>query len=201
MTTGWSVETERICDAAIIERSRHEPDRFADLYDRHAEEIHRYVTRRLGRETADDITAETFLAAFRHRDRYDLTCDDARPWLYGMATNLIGKHRRAEVRFFRAIARTGVDPAIGSIAEEVTERVGAQSIRRQLADALARLNAGQRDVLLLVAAGGLDQEQVAAALGIAVGTVHSRLHRARKKMREALGGVNPTDPAQREGNR
>ncbi|MFI6509849.1 hypothetical protein ACIBCT_19780 [Streptosporangium sp. NPDC050855] len=45
MTTGWSVEAERICDATIIERSRHEPDRFADLYDRHAEEIHRYVTR------------------------------------------------------------------------------------------------------------------------------------------------------------
>ncbi|MEV4184229.1 RNA polymerase sigma factor [Streptosporangium canum] len=195
------MEVERICDATIIERSRHEPDRFADLYDRHAEEIHRYVARRLGQEAADDITAETFLAAFRRRDRYDLTCDDARPWLYGMATNLIGKHRRAEVRFFRAIARTGVDPAIESIAEEVTERVGAQSIRRQLADALARLNAGQRDVLLLVAAGGLDQEQVAAALGIAVGTVHSRLHRARKKMREALGGVDPTDPVQKEGNR
>jgi hypothetical protein len=57
--------------------------------------------------------AETFLAAFRRRDHYDLTHSDARPWLYGIATRLIGRHRRQEVRFFRAIARTGVDPAAG----------------------------------------------------------------------------------------
>ncbi|WP_308250385.1 RNA polymerase sigma factor [Sphaerisporangium fuscum] len=106
MKSRYETEVERISDAVIIERSHPDPARFAALYDRHAMEIHRYAARRLGPQAADDITAEVFVAAFRRRDRYDLTCDDARPWLYGIATNLIGKHRRAEVRFFRAIACT-----------------------------------------------------------------------------------------------
>jgi DNA-directed RNA polymerase specialized sigma24 family protein len=94
-------------DATVIERSWHEPERFAELYDRHAAAIHRYVSRRLGAEMADDVVAETFLAAFRWRQRYDLGRADARPWLYGIAANMIGKHRRAEIRRLRTLARTG----------------------------------------------------------------------------------------------
>src|SRR5689334_23652292 len=109
-------------DAALIARSLHAPECFGVLFDRHAPAIGRYIARRLGPDAADDLVAETFLAAFRRRDHYDLTQGDARPWLYGIATRLIGRYRRQEVRFFRAIARTGVDPA----AEEgrVGRRVG-----------------------------------------------------------------------------
>lgn len=63
---------------------------------------------------ADDIVAETFLLAFRQRGSYDQTRADARPWLYGIATNLIGRHRRAEIRLYRALARTGGRPGHGS---------------------------------------------------------------------------------------
>ncbi|MEV4006076.1 RNA polymerase sigma factor [Actinomadura sp. NPDC049753] len=180
-------------DSAIIERSRRDPEAFAALYDRHAPAIHRYLARRLGRDLADDLMAETFLQAFRQRGRFDPGRLNALPWLYGIATNLISQHRRREGRFWRAAARSGADPAAGSADEGVAERVAAQRIRPELAEALRRLNRGQRDVLLLTASGDLSPAEIGAALGIATGTVHSRLSRARARMREALGGTDPLD--------
>jgi len=79
------------------------------------------------------------------RARYDTGWTDARPWLFGIATNLIGRRRRGEVRFLRAIARTGIDPAAGSaesIADQVTDRVAAQAARKELAAALAGRSSG-----------------------------------------------------------
>jgi DNA-directed RNA polymerase specialized sigma24 family protein len=100
-------------DAAIIEWSASDPEAFAILYDRHAAVLHRYVARRLGVGVADDIVADTFLSAFRQRARFDpRASSDARPWLYGIAANLIGKHTRSEVRMLRAYARTGADPVL-----------------------------------------------------------------------------------------
>ena len=183
---------ERADDAALIEQSWHEPEAFAGLYDRHASHIHRYVTRRLGDAIADDVVGDTFLAAFQRRRRYDLGRPDARPWLYGIAANVIGRHRRAEVRMLQAFARTGADPVAESYADGADDRVSAASVHRQLASALAGLEARDRDVLLLIAWADLSYEEVAAALGIPAGTVRSRLHRARRKVREALGGQDPT---------
>lgn len=183
---------EHVDDAALIERSWHDSEAFAGLYDRHAAPLHRYVARRLGDEAADDIVAETFLAAFRRRRSYDLGRDDARPWLYGIAANLVGKHRRSEIRLLRALARTGVDPIGEGHAERAEARVSAFAVRRELAAALAGLSAGDRDVLLLIAWADLSYEETAAALGIPIGTVRSRLNRARRKVREALGGQDPT---------
>ncbi len=185
-------------DAALIERSRHDAEAFAGLYDRHAAAMHRYVARRLGEGAADDIVADTFLDAFRKRDRYDLRISDARPWLYGIAANLIGKHGRAEVRMLRAYARTGADPVLAEAPaasraeEEADSRVSSAAVRRELAAALAALPAGDRDVLLMIAWADLSYAEVAASLGIPVGTVRSRLHRARTRIRAALGGDDPT---------
>jgi RNA polymerase sigma factor (sigma-70 family) len=186
----------RLDDAVLIERSWHEPEAFAALYDRHAAPIHRFAGRRLGDQMADDVVGETFLAAFRRRKRYDLRRADARPWLYGIAANVIGKHRRAEVRMLRAFARTGADPVAAGHADLVDSRVCAAAVQRDLAAALAGLPAGDRDVLLLIAWADLSYEETAAALGIPVGTVRSRLHRARRKVREALGGQDPTSSNQ-----
>ena len=183
-------------DAALIERSCHEPEEFAALYDRHAAPIHRFAGRRLGDQMADDVVAETFLAAFRRRKRYDLRRVDARPWLYGIAANVIGKHRRAEVRMLRAFARTGADPVAAGHADLVDSRVCAAAVQRDLAAALAGLSAGDRDVLLLIAWADLSYQETAAALSIPVGTVRSRLNRARRKVREALGGQDPTSSNQ-----
>jgi RNA polymerase sigma factor (sigma-70 family) len=183
-------------DAEVIEASLREPERFAALYDRHHQRVHQYVARRLGHDLADDLMAETFLIAFQARGRYDLTYVDARPWLYGIATNLIGRRHRAETRFWRLIAQTGVDDTVEPPIDQVTDRVTAQSMRRELASAVAGLPRGQRDVLLLTAAGGLSAEEIASALGIAKGTVHSRLNRARKKMRNVLGETDPREVAE-----
>src|SRR6185437_5073364 len=122
-------------DAALIMRSLSAPDCFGALFDRHAPAISWYIARRLGPDAADDLVAETFLAAFRKRGRYDSAQADARPRLYGIATRLIGRHQRDEVRFFRAIARTGVDPAAEPVADQVTDRVAAQAASRELAAA------------------------------------------------------------------
>jgi RNA polymerase sigma factor (sigma-70 family) len=94
------------------------------------------------------------------------------------------------VRFLRAIARTGIDPAAEPVDQRATDRVAAEATRRGLAAALADLPAGDRDVLLLTASG-FGYAQTAQALSIPIGTVSSRLARARRKVREALGGVNP----------
>ena len=170
---------ERTTDAALVERSLRDPEAFAGLFDRHAAEIHRYAARRLGIEIADDVMAETFAVAFQRRDRYDLAQAEAIPWLYGIATNLIRGHRRAEARRWRALARDVRSAGSESEAERVTARVSAQAGRPALMRALAGLPARQRDVLLLYAWGELDYDEIARALDVPVGTVRSRLHRAR----------------------
>jgi RNA polymerase sigma factor (sigma-70 family) len=179
-------------DAAVIERSLREPERFGAIFDRHAAQIQRYLCRRLNREIADDLLAETFLAAFHGRDRYDLRRRDARPWLYGIATNLAGRHRRTDLREYRLRQAIGPEPAQLCHAEQVATDVTAQALRTLLIGALLELSDGDRDVLLLIAWEQLSYEEVAAALEIPVGTVRSRLHRARRQVRTTLGQTNPT---------
>jgi RNA polymerase sigma factor (sigma-70 family) len=176
-------------DAAVIESSWREPERFAALFDRHAPHIHRYLARRAGRAVADDLVAETFLAAFAKRHRYDLGHPDARPWLYGIATNLVGQHRRDEARQYRIRQAAPAEPAVPGHADRVAADVTAQAVRAPLAAALAVLPDGDRDVLLLIAWEELTYQEVSRALGIPVGTVRSRLHRARAKLRQELAST------------
>ena len=176
-------------DAAVIEASRAEPDLFASLFDRHAPHIHRYLARRVGGQAADDLVAETFLVAFGKRAGYDPRFRDARPWLYGIATNLVGQHRRDEVRQFRLRQAAGPVLVQNDYAERIVVDLTAQSVRALLAKALAGLAEPDRDVLLLIAWEQLSYDEVARALGIPVGTVRSRLHRARTKIRQALAST------------
>jgi len=179
-------------DAEAIARSTDEPEMFALLFRRHAAPLQRYITRRIGPDAAEDVLADTFLTAFDARARYDLTRPDARPWLYGIATNLVSRHRRTEVRQFKLYARTGVDPAVAAFTDHADARVGADAVKQRLAAALSRLRPVFRDALLLLAWGDLTYEEVAAALGVPVGTVRSRINRARKALRDDLGDINPT---------
>ncbi|HEX2313682.1 MAG TPA: RNA polymerase sigma factor, partial [Thermomonospora sp.] len=165
-------------DATIIERSRDEPEWFSVIFDRYHPPIHRYAASRLGPGPADDVAAETFLAAFDQRHRYDTGRPDARAWLFGIATHLIGRHRRAEIRLYRALERAGsreeaAEPA-DRLADRVAERVTAERLTPRLARGLARLSKGDRDALLLVACAQLSYEETALALGIPIGTVGSR---------------------------
>jgi RNA polymerase sigma factor (sigma-70 family) len=179
-------------DGEAVRASVADPQAFAPVFDRHFDAVHRFVRRRVGATVAQDVAAETFLRAFEARDRFDVTRGDARPWLYGIAVNLLGHHYRSEERQLRAYARTGVDP--GLVDEERADaRLDAAAARRQLAAALADLQPGDRDALLLHAWAGLEYAEIAEALDIPVGTVRSRLNRARELVRRRLTADEVTE--------
>jgi RNA polymerase sigma factor (sigma-70 family) len=164
-----------------------EPARFAELFDRHYPAIHHYLRRRVGHQLADDLAAETFLLAFRRRHQYRAEHPDAAAWLYGIAGNLLRQHARTEVRRLRAYARVVPDPIGPDVGDGVAERIDAAAAGRRAALAVADLPAEQREVLLLLAWAELDYAGIAGALGVPLGTVRSRLHRARQRLRRQLG--------------
>ncbi|MEU6719105.1 RNA polymerase sigma factor [Nonomuraea sp. NPDC046802] len=182
-----SAPAVEMSDASLIEQSRRHPERFGALFDRYFDDIHRYVRLRLDESIADDLAAETFLRAFRARDRYDTARTSARAWLYGIASNLVADHTRTEARRYRALARSEPPAHEPAHDDRVAQRVSAAVMQPRLAAGLARLSPGDRDVLLLVACAQLSYEEVADALGIPEGTVGSRLSRARRKLRKHIG--------------
>jgi RNA polymerase sigma factor (sigma-70 family) len=171
-------------------------DDFGAVFDRYFAEIHGYAARRVGSDAAADIAADTFLTAFRLRRKFDPSRGTVKAWLYGIATNHLSVHYRGERRAYRAMARAGVPEQQESHADTVIEQVAAGAMRPALLRALADLNRGEREVLLLVALGGLSHADVAAALGISYGTVASRLSRARAKLRTAAGLAAPGEEEQ-----
>jgi RNA polymerase sigma-70 factor (ECF subfamily) len=184
--------SEADTDAAVIVASRAEPARFSVLYDRYAAQLFRFAYRRVGPDIADDVVAETFLAAFRNRRRYDPERPDARAWLFGILVRELAQHRRREHARYRALATAAADGPADGPADRVAAQVGAHALRGVLAHALAQLAEGDRDVLLLLAWGDLSYAEVADCVGVPIGTVRSRMHRARRQLREALGGSDPT---------
>jgi RNA polymerase sigma factor (sigma-70 family) len=177
---------EALTDAEIIASSGPDPGQFALIFDRHFAAIHRYLHRRVGRELAEDLAAETFAVALRRRAGYDPHRADARPWLFGIAANLLRHHRRTERRQLVAYARTGADRVSEGGFEAADERVDADAAGPALAGALGALKPWDREVLLLHAWADLTYQEIADALSIPVGTVRSRLARARGRVRELL---------------
>ncbi|HYV59011.1 MAG TPA: RNA polymerase sigma factor [Acidimicrobiia bacterium] len=172
-------------DADVIAASLPEPGRFGALFDRHATVVFRYLVRRVGVDDADALLGEVFRVAFEKRATYDSGRANARPWLYGIATNLLARHRRGEARRIRATARLlarqrpADDPA-----EQVAGALDARELWPHVAEAVAALPEEERDALLLYAWEELSYDEIADALGVPVGTVRSRLNRARVRLRE-----------------
>lgn len=168
-----------LTDGAVFARSVSEPQLFTIIFDRYYRAVYGYVSRRAGTTIADDIAAETFTRAFERRSSYDTTAERALPWLLGIAINLLAHHRRSEARQFRALAaaQPAGDAPSGGIDAAVAER---------LVVGLEQLDDYDREALLLYAWGELKYEEIAAALAIPLGTVQSRLHRARRKLRQLL---------------
>ena len=175
-------------DAEVIASSMTSPSSFGELFDRHATTMFRYFVRRVGPDQADSLLGELFRVAFERRVSFDTTRREARPWLYGIASNLLAKHRRREARRLQATARlvrrttTPADPF-----DDVDARLDAADLWTRVAAAIATLPPGERDALLLFAWEDLPYDQVASALDIQVGTVRSRLNRARARLRELVG--------------
>src|SRR6187431_3370594 len=139
---------DQLDDATIIARSGEDRELFATVFDRHFGCIHRFLSRRIG-DQADDLAAEVFSIAFERRHRFRPVHESALPWLYGIASNLLARHRRSEVRRLRALARLqGID--VGTAASgSVAEPDDAAYLPRPLFHALAEIHERDRDALLL----------------------------------------------------
>lgn len=172
-------------DAELLARSVEEPALFAGLYERYGLAVRRYVVRRIGDTAGDDLASEVFIRAFRARARYRAERDAALPWLLGIANHVIADHRRLERRRLAALERLTGESS-GLVAHQDS------GLAPELVAALRRLPAAERDALLLVVWGELTQDEVAVALGVPVGTVSSRIARARRRLTAGLRPAPPT---------
>lgn len=173
-------------DADIIESSLADPNAFGLIFDRHFGVISRYAERRAGRQVAEEIASETFVQAFRGRMRYDLARKNARPWLFGIATNLLSHHWRDEVT--RLDAYSKVDPPPAASDDPLDARMAVLGIL----DALKHLDRRDRDVLMLYAWADLSYSDISEAISVPIGTVRSRLNRARRILRELADAATAT---------
>jgi RNA polymerase sigma factor (sigma-70 family) len=181
------MDVEESChDGAALAASVTDDAAFACVVRRHYPTVYRYLSRRAGADVADDLAAATFEIAFRRRADFDATRATALPWLYGIATNELRGHARSERRRWRAYARSAPEPQPADEYSAVDDRLVAQAQARALAGALVRLTVDQRDVVHLIALEGLSYDQAALALDVPVGTVRSRLARAREELRRHL---------------
>ena len=169
-------------DRELISRSLGDGEAFIDVFERHYDPVRRYLQRRVGREAGEELAAETFLLAFSRRSSFDPRFSSARPWLFGIATNVLRHHLRHERASRSAHARLPreeeLQPDPGS-----DDRLLAASVSAHLKESLASLREADRDVLLMFALAELSYEEIGSALGIPVGTVRSRLNRARQTIR------------------
>jgi RNA polymerase sigma factor (sigma-70 family) len=167
---------DAVDDGNLIADSISRPELFRVLFDRHYGRVRRYAWARIG-AGGEDVAAETFTIAFAGRARYDTTRPDAVPWLLGIATNLIRRQHRGERRRLQLLAALGGErPPEGS----------PETTSLAVATALGQLHRRDRDVLVLYAVAELSYAEIAEALGIAEGTVRSRLNRARRILKETI---------------
>jgi RNA polymerase sigma-70 factor (ECF subfamily) len=159
-------------------------DEFVRLFWRHGPAVHSYLSRRAGRQQADDLLEEVWVRAFRSRDRYD-DRSAALAWLYGIARNVLLSHFRAQHSM--AAPDTGPrHPDQPDPWDAVDDRLDARRTVSGLTEAVAALSDEDREVLLLVAWEQLTSAEVAVVLDIPPGTARSRLHRARVQLRGCL---------------
>jgi RNA polymerase sigma-70 factor (ECF subfamily) len=185
----WTAGSPLPVDARAVAESLDRPERFEAVFDAHHRAVWGYLARRAGRDVADDLAGEVFTIAFARRESFDGERGTVRPWLFGIAANLLRTRRRSSVRSERAVERlisgrgpelVGGDPAL--LAED-RQDVAA------LARALQRISDADREILLLFAWDELTYDEIATLLGIPIGTVRSRLARARQRLRELTGSI------------
>jgi RNA polymerase sigma-70 factor (ECF subfamily) len=172
-------------DAEVIGRSLGEPEAFGLIYDRHAATLLRFLGRRAGARVAEGLVGELFRIAFERRKAFDLSRGSALPWLYGIGSNLLLKHRRGEARRLRASARIAVGRETAD-GRATAAALDARLLFPRVADAIEGLPDDERQALLLFAWEELPYQSVAEALDLPIGTVRSRLNRARARLRELL---------------
>ncbi|WP_159770476.1 RNA polymerase sigma factor [Streptomyces sp. HM190] len=175
-----------------------DPSAFAELFDDYARAVYNHAFRLTADwSTAEDVMAATFMEAWRLRDRVDQEGGSLRPWLLGIATNTARNQYRSNRRYRAAAqAAAAAELSVPDHAEEVADRLDGRQRLATALTALAKLRRPEREVIALCLGEGLDYEAAAEALGIPVGTVASRLSRARAKLRKLAGA---TEDGRRKG--
>jgi len=180
-----------LSDGEVFRRSIDVPAAFEEIFERHGGAVWRYSRRRVGQDAAEDVVADTFLVAFQRRGEFDSNYESARPWLLGIATNVIRRRLRDERAYLERKRH-----ALSLIPVEDTadvDRLDAERMRPMLIEALLALSLEDRETFLLVSVGELTYSEAASALGVPVGTVRSRIHRARNQLRERIPGLPAID--------
>lgn len=172
-------------DATLWSRSRAgDADAFALLFERHARTIYNYCFRRTGEWTvAEDLVSIVFLEAWRRRDK-ELPQDKVLPWLFGIATNVVRNHHRSQRRYAAALRRVPKPRPNPGFDPEADARLDDERQIKPILGLISRLPKHEQDVFTLAALFDLSYEDISLALNIPVGTVRSRLSRARKRLRE-----------------
>jgi RNA polymerase sigma factor (sigma-70 family) len=182
---GHEASEVQLDDSTLWARSRAgDADAFTALFRRHARPLYNYCFRRLGNWTAaEDALSIVFLEAWRRRDK-ELPPDKVLPWLYGVAVNVLRNRRRSERRFRAALARVPEPQPEADFSEQAEERLDDERQMKQALSMLSQLPRAEQDVFVLCAWFDLSYADAGFALGIPVGTVRSRLSRARQHLRE-----------------
>ncbi|MFE7170428.1 RNA polymerase sigma factor [Streptomyces sp. NPDC057616] len=180
-----------------------DPEAFGAIFDEHARTVHRYAVRVTGNwATAEDVVSLTFLEAWRLRETVRPEGDGLLPWLLGIATNVLRNTTRAARRYEAALNRVPRHDTAPDFADEVVERMQDASRLAAAQRALRRLRRAEREVFALCVWAGLDYAAAAEALDVPVGTIRSRLSRARRRLRKLTDeelASDRTEPASRSG--
>jgi RNA polymerase sigma factor (sigma-70 family) len=177
-------------DSVLWSRARAgDTEAFGELFERHGRTIYNYCFRRVGNwAAAEDLVSIVFLEAWRRLDK-PLPSGKELPWLFGIATNVVRNRRRAERRYAAALRRIPEPEADPNFAEDSDQRVDDEELMGRALEFLARLPRREQEVFSLCVWSELNYEDAAAALRIPVGTVRSRLSRARARLRELGSAV------------
>lgn len=174
--------------AKAMRASIEHPQRFEAVFDRYHPVIYRHLAHLAGVDQADELAGDVFVVAFTVRARFDPAFGSVRAWLFGIAANVLRTRRRSEYRGIRARERiAGRRREEDTSIDLVTDRIAYSQELLTATEALEQLGAADREVIVLYAFAELSYQEIATALGVEVGTVRSRMNRARRRLRELLG--------------
>lgn len=171
------------------------PEAFAAVYERHGPGVVRYLSRLLGPDVGEDAAHDVFMRAFRLRTGFDEARGTVPGWLFGIALKVASEHRRAEGRRLRAMER-----AAHAAPRSIVDAPATPAVDPGLAAALRRLPEKEREALLLVVWGEVSYAEAASALGVPIGTVRSRISRARAALQDAATKSRHPSPAITNGD-
>ena len=193
--------TPELTDAEAIQASRRRPELFEHVFNRHYSAVFRFAAGRMGADEAADVASDTFARAFDRRQRFDTGRASALPWLFGIAANVMRERRRKATRKARAMMRFSAGEHHAHFEGETVDRLDATGQAHRLRRALAGLSDDEYQVLMLAALADLSYQEIADTLEVPIGTVRSRLSRARRRMREQLEADRPISGGSNVGQR